>query len=303
MFFYKKRNIDGFLLVDKPIGISSNNTLQQVKSIFNAKKTGYIGTLDPLASGMLPICFGESTKFSSYLNNSDKKYNVIAKLGEKTSTFDSEGIILKKRVISFTSIELECALKEMTGSINQLPSMYSAIKYNGIPLYKYARKGLSVPRDIRRIKIYELNLIEKKNNLIELNVFCSKGTYIRSLIDDLGEKLRCGAHVISLRRIQIGSLPYSKLVTIPYLQDLSNKKNIKKLNHLLMPVDATVCFFKKIYLSNKQSLHFQLGQKISFKSDIQNTLVRVFEKEKKIFLGLGKINTEEILSPHRLISM
>ncbi len=125
MFFYKKRNIDGFLLVDKPIGISSNNTLQQVKSIFNAKKTGYIGTLDPLASGMLPICFGESTKFSSYLNNSDKKYNVIAKLGEKTSTFDSDGIILKKRVISFTSIELECALKEMTGSINQLPSMYS----------------------------------------------------------------------------------------------------------------------------------------------------------------------------------
>ncbi|QCI16617.1 tRNA pseudouridine(55) synthase TruB [Buchnera aphidicola (Aphis craccivora)] len=303
MFFYKKRDINGFLLIDKPIGISSNNTLQQVKSIFHAKKAGYIGTLDPLASGMLPVCFGESTKFSCYLNNSDKKYNVVAKLGEKTSTFDSDGIIIKKRDISFTHIELDKTLKELTGFINQIPSMYSAIKHNGVPLYKYARQGLNIPRNIRQIKIYKLTLVSQKNNLIELNVHCSKGTYIRTLIDDLGEKLGCGAHVISLRRTQVGLLSYSKLVTIPYLKELSNKKNINQLDNLLMPVDTPVCFLPKVYLSYKESFNFKLGKKISFKSYIKNSLVRVLEKEKKIFLGLGEIYTEEILIPYRLISM
>ncbi|QFQ32545.1 tRNA pseudouridine(55) synthase TruB [Buchnera aphidicola (Aphis fabae)] len=303
MFLYKKRDINGFLLIDKPIGISSNNTLQQVKSIFKARKAGYIGTLDPLASGMLPVCFGESTKFSCYLNNSDKKYNVIAKLGEKTSTFDSDGIIIKKRTISFTHIELDKALKELTGSVNQIPSMYSAIKYNGIPLYRYARQGLNIPRNIRHIKIYKLNLIEQKNNLIELNVHCSKGTYIRTLIDDLGEKLGCGAHVVFLRRIQVGLLSCSKLVTISYLKELSNKDNIKKLDSLLMPIDTPIYFLPKVYLSNKESFEFKLGKKVNFKSDIKNSLVRVLENEKKVFLGLGKIYTEEILVPYRLISM
>ncbi|QCI17192.1 tRNA pseudouridine(55) synthase TruB [Buchnera aphidicola (Aphis helianthi)] len=303
MLFYKKRDINGFLLIDKPTGISSNHTLQQVKGIFNAKKAGYIGTLDPLATGMLPICFGESTKFSHYLNNSDKKYNVIAKLGEKTSTCDSSGIILKKRTISFTFIELNNALKELTGAISQIPSMYSAIKYNGIPLYKYARKGLDISRNVRHIKIYKLNLIEQKNNLIELNVHCSKGTYIRTLIDDLGEKLRCGAHVISLRRTQVGLLSCAKLITIPYLKELLSNTGTKKIDSLLMPIDTPVDFLSKVYLSKQQSLNFKLGQKINFKSNIKNSLVRVFDKEKKLFLGLGKINTELILIPYRLISI
>ncbi|QCI18911.1 tRNA pseudouridine(55) synthase TruB [Buchnera aphidicola] len=303
MPFYKTRNINGFLLIDKPMGISSNNTLQKVKSIFNAKKAGYIGTLDPLATGMLPICFGESTKFSCYLNNSDKKYNVIAKLGEKTSTFDSDGVVIKKRTVSFTRIQLNQSLKELTGLINQIPSMYSAIKYKGVPLYKYARKGVNIQRDVRHIKIYKLILIAHINNFIELNVHCSKGTYIRSLIDDLGEKLGCGAHVISLRRIQVGLFSYSKLVTIPYLKELLNKKNIKQLNNLLMPVDTPVYFLPKVYLSENQSLSFKLGQIIHFKSYIKNSLVRVLKKEKKLFLGLGKINTEETLIPYRLISM
>lgn len=303
MLLYKKRNINGFLLIDKPIGISSNQTLQQVKSIFHAKKAGYIGTLDPLASGILPICFGESTKFSCYLNNSDKKYSVIAKLGEKTSTFDSDGIIIQKRIISFTQMDLAQALKELTGSVRQVPSMYSAIKYHGIPLYKYARKGLNIPRNTRNIQIYKLNLIKLQNNLIELNVHCSKGTYIRTLIDDLGEKLGCGAHIIALRRIQVGMLSTSQLVTMPYLKELLNKEKIKKLDSLLMPIDSPIYFLPKVYLSSKESLNFKLGQKISFKSCIQNSLVRVLEKEKKIFLGLGKINTEEILIPYRLLSI
>ncbi|QCI18345.1 tRNA pseudouridine(55) synthase TruB [Buchnera aphidicola (Aphis nasturtii)] len=302
MFFYKKRNINGFLLIDKPIGISSNNTLQQVKSIFNAKKAGYIGTLDPLASGVLPVCFGESTKFAHYLNSSDKRYTVTAKLGEKTSTFDSDGIIIKKRTISFTCLELYKALKELTGLVDQIPSMYSAIKYHGVPLYKYARKGFDIPRNVRQVKIYQLNLIEQKNNLIRLNIHCSKGTYIRTLIDDLGEKLGCGAHVISLRRIQVGLLSCSKLVKIPYLKTLLHKNNIKELDNLLMPIDTPVCFLPKVYLSKKQSFNFKLGQEIGFESNIKNSLVRVLEKEKKVFLGLGKIDTQEKLIPYRLIS-
>lgn len=303
MFFCKKRNINGFLLIDKPIGISSNNALQQVKNIFNAKKAGYIGTLDPLASGILPVCFGESTKFAYYLNDIDKRYNVIAKLGEKTSTFDSDGIITKKRIISFTNLELNNALKELTGAINQIPSMYSAIKYNGIPLYKYARQGLNVIRNTRQVQIYKLSLVEKKNNLIELNVHCSKGTYIRTLIDDLGEKLGCGAHVVSLRRTAIGLFSCTQLVTIPDLTELLHKENINTLDNLLMPIDTPISFLPKVYLSQKQSYNFKLGQKIDFKSNIKNSLVRVLEQEEQVFIGLGKIYIEAKLIPHRLISL
>ncbi|CAL4324027.1 tRNA pseudouridine synthase B [Buchnera aphidicola (Protaphis terricola)] len=309
MFFYKKRNVNGFLLIDKPKGISSNNTLQQIKTIFRAKKAGYVGTLDPLATGILPICFGESTKFSDYLNNSDKEYYVIAKLGESTSTFDSDGVIIKKRIISFKSIQLDNALKKFTGVINQVPSMYSAIKHNGIPLYRYARQGITLSRQIRYITIYKLELIKFQGDFIEFNIHCSKGTYIRTLIHDLGEYLGCGAHVVSLRRTQVGIFTSSKLVTISYLNTFLNKENIKKLicfkelDSLLMPIDTPVNFLPKIYISKSQSCNFKLGQKIILKSNIKNSLVRVLEKEKKIFLGLGKINTEDVLNPYRLVSI
>lgn len=309
MFFHKKRNVNGFLLLDKPQGMSSNNVLQKVKVIFNAKKAGYIGTLDPLATGMLPICFGEATKFSHYLSESDKYYNVVAKLGEKTSTSDSDGVILRKRPIIFTSLELSLALKELTGLINQTPSMYSAIKYKGLPLYKYARKGINIKRNIRRVFIYKITLIEQKDNWIELNVHCSKGTYIRTLIEDLGEKLFCGAHVITLRRLKIGLLSCSKLVKLSFLEKLLNKKNtkqtnfLKKVDDLLMPVDTPIHFLPKIYVSIKKLSVFKLGQKVNFSSTIQNSLVRVFEKDNNTFIGLGKINSEQILIPYRLVSM
>ncbi|MDE5285535.1 MAG: tRNA pseudouridine(55) synthase TruB, partial [Buchnera aphidicola] len=203
--FEKKRHVHGLLLLDKPAGVSSNYVLQIVKSLFHAKKAGYIGTLDPLATGILPICFGESTKFAQYLTNSDKKYSVIAKLGEKTSTSDSYGNIIKKSPISFTSCQLDSCIKELTGLINQIPSMYSAIKHNGIPLYKYARCGLDISRKARKVYIYKIDSIKYQKNLISFNVFCSKGTYIRTLVEDLGEKLGCGAHVVFLRRLQIAS--------------------------------------------------------------------------------------------------
>ncbi|AYN24694.1 tRNA pseudouridine(55) synthase TruB [Buchnera aphidicola] len=309
MFFHKKRNVNGFLLLDKPQGMSSNNVLQKVKIIFNAKKAGYIGTLDPLATGMLPICFGETTKFSHYLSESDKYYNVIAKLGEKTSTSDSDGIILRKRPVFFTSFDLNLALKALTGLINQKPSMYSAIKHNGIPLYKYARKGINIKRNIRCVFIYKITLINQKDNWIELNVHCSKGTYIRTLIEDLGEKLFCGAHVIALRRLKIGLLSCSKLVKLTFLENLSNKENTKQINFfkkiddLLMPIDTPIHFLPKIYISIKKLSVFKLGQKVPFLSNIKNSLVRVFEKDNNKFVGLGKINSKQILIPYRLVSM
>ena len=309
MFFHKKRNVNGFLLLDKPKGMSSNNVLQKVKIIFKAKKAGYIGTLDPLATGILPICFGEATKFSNYLNASDKHYNVIARLGEKTSTSDSDGIIVRKRPILFTPIQLSLALKALTGSVNQIPSMYSAVKYKGIPLYKYARQGIDVKRNIRCVFIYKIDLVDQKDNWIELNVHCSKGTYIRTLVEDLGEKLFCGAHVIRLRRLKIGLLSYSKLVKLSFLENLLNEQNVvkinffKKIDDLLMPVDTPVYFLPKIYISIEKLSIFRLGQKVNFSSSITNGLVRVFEKDNNTFIGLGKINSEKKLIPYRLVSM
>ncbi|QCI16044.1 tRNA pseudouridine(55) synthase TruB [Buchnera aphidicola] len=308
MFFCKKRHVHGLLLLDKPQGMSSNNALQKVKSIFNAKKAGYIGTLDPLATGMLPICFGESTKFSSYLTESNKRYHVIAKLGENTSTSDSDGIIIKKRSIFFTPDKLYASIKELTGLIDQIPSMYSAIKHNGIPLYKYARQGISILRNSRKVSIYKIYSINQKDNLIEFKVFCSKGTYIRTLVEDLGEKLECGAHVIFLRRLQVGYYPYTKLVKISYLDQLLNEldsQNInffKKIDNLLMPIDSPISFLPQVFISYKKLYTFKLGQSIYLNSHIKNSLVRVIEIENKKFIGLGKINNESMLIPYRLVS-
>lgn len=309
MFFHRKRNVNGFLLLDKPKGISSNNALQKVKNLFNAKKAGYVGTLDPLATGMLPICFGETTKFSNYLNQSDKKYNVVAKFGESTSTGDSYGVVVRQRPILFNFFELTSALKKLTGSISQIPSMYSAIKYHGIPLYKYARKGVNIQRNARHVFIYKIDIVKHGGDWIELNVHCSKGTYIRTLVEDLGEQLFCGAHVVSLRRLKISLLPYSKLESISFLKTLMNENNVKKedlfkrLDNLLMPIDTPVFCFPKIYISIKQSSAFKLGQKIYFISNIKNSLVRVFEKYNNNFIGLGKIFSGELLIPYRLVSI
>lgn len=308
MLVRKKRNIHGLLLLDKPSGISSNCALQKVKFIFNAKKAGYIGTLDPLATGMLPICFGECTKFSNYLTESNKLYHVIAKLGEKTSTSDSYGVVIQKRPILFTSCQLYSSIKELTGLINQIPSMYSAIKYNGVPLYKYARKGLKIKRNAREVSVYKINNIIQKKNLIEFKVFCSKGTYIRTLIEDLGEKLGCGAHIIFLRRLQVASYSYEKLVKISDLYKLLNTQKIKNINffknidNLLMPIDSPISFLPKVYVSSEQSYYFKLGQKLNFYSNIKNSLVRVIEKENEKFIGLGRIEAEEALIPYRLLS-
>jgi tRNA pseudouridine55 synthase len=197
------RDVHGVLLLDKPQGVSSNDVLQKVKRIFNANRAGHTGALDPLATGMLPICLGEATKFSQYLLDSDKRYRVIARLGERTDTSDADGNIVQTRPVSFSQADLDSALESFRGETLQVPSMFSALKHQGRPLYEYARQGIEIAREPRPITVYELQFIRWQDNELELEIHCSKGTYIRTIIDDLGEKLGCGAHVIMLRRVQV----------------------------------------------------------------------------------------------------
>jgi len=202
-----KRNISGILLLDKPVGFTSNEALQTVKKIFSANKAGHTGSLDPNASGMLPICFGEATKFSQFLLEANKRYLVTGKLGETTASGDSECEIIEKRIVKDIGVKsFERILPKFRGKISQLPPMYSAIKHKGQPLYKLARQGIEIKRDSREINIYELQLLDFKNDLAEFDIYCSKGTYVRTLIVDIGEELGCGAHVVALRRLVV--VPY-----------------------------------------------------------------------------------------------
>ncbi|WP_343153322.1 tRNA pseudouridine(55) synthase TruB [Buchnera aphidicola (Mindarus keteleerifoliae)] len=302
-FFKLKKN--GILLLDKPKGYSSNFVLQKVKKIFGAKKAGHSGSLDPLATGMLPICIGEATKFSTYLLNSNKHYQVIAKFGEKTSTLDSTGKIISIRSVNVSSSCIKNVLKEFVGEIYQIPPMYSAVKHKGLELYKYARKGIEINRKKRKIFIYDLKYVFYDKKILQLEVICSKGTYIRTLIDDLGERLGCGAHVTYLRRFQVGLFSKSKLVDLNTLY--TYKKNKNKfvsnylLNKLLMPMDSALSTFPTINLSSKNIYWFKLGRKI-FSFINYSGLVRVTEGENKIFVGVGKNDKFGNLFPIRLIS-
>jgi len=211
----KGRPVDGILLLNKPEGISSNKALQQAKGIYFAQKAGHTGALDPLATGMLPICFGEATKFTQFLLDTDKTYVVRAKLGERTTTSDSDGEVVETRDVNVTAELLTQEIAKFLGESDQYPSMYSALKYEGKPLYKYAREGIEVPRKCRKINVFSLTLDEfdEQANEIQMTAHVSKGTYIRTIVDDLGENLGCGAHVIYLRRLAVSKYPGERMVT------------------------------------------------------------------------------------------
>jgi len=218
---YQPRQIDGVLLLDKPIGISSNQALQKIKHLFQAKKAGHTGTLDVLASGLLIICFGKATKLAGTLLNANKSYQVTAKLGIKTTTCDAEGeIVATKPTDNITRELVEKTLQKFRGEILQIPSMYSALKHNGTPLYKLARKGIEVKREPRKVNIYELKLLDWRDDLLKLEILCSKGTYVRNLVDDIGASLGCGAYVTELRRLSVGKFTAEQMYTIDQLQQL-----------------------------------------------------------------------------------
>lgn len=292
-----RRDVHGVLLLDKPQGMTSNDALQKVKRIFNAKKAGHTGALDPLATGMLPICFGEATKFSQYLLDSDKRYRVIAKLGQRTDTSDADGQVICTKPVNVTQTQIDEALSHFRGDILQVPTMFSALKYQGKPLYEYARQGIVIEREARPINVYENQFIQYDfaKQELTLEIHCSKGTYIRTIIDDLGELLGCGAHVIYLRRLQVSNYPVDKMISLDELQNISEKEP------LLMPVDSPLQASRKVVLSESQGKDILLGRTVTVESSVPvETLVRIYMEQQFIGAGSQILNK---LSPKRLISI
>ena len=295
------RDIHGVFLLDKPQGMSSNDIMQKVKRIFQANKAGHTGALDPLATGMLPICLGEATKFSQFLLDADKRYLVTAKLGKRTDTSDAEGQIVETRDVNVKTSEILTALEPFLGDILQVPTMFSALKHNGKPLYEYARQGITVEREARPITIFELNFIEYNAPYLTLEVHCSKGTYIRTLVDDLGEVLGCGAHVTMLRRTAVADYPTEKMLDWHSLQSLAEPQDLSLLDALLLPMDTAVAKLPTLTLNESQAQGIGFGQRVKFNNP--NSLqgqVRLFSHENR-FLGVAIIDENNVLRPQRLV--
>lgn len=301
------RDIHGVLLLDKPQGLSSNDALQKVKRLYNANRAGHTGALDPLATGMLPICLGEATKFSQYLLDSDKRYRVIAKLGQRTDTSDADGQIVEERPVSFSAAQLDEALESFRGDTQQVPTMFSALKYQGKPLYEYARQGIVVPREARPITVYELLFIRHEGDELELEVHCSKGTYIRTIVDDLGEKLGCGAHVIFLRRLAVSKYPIERMVTLEQLNALVEEAQTRDiapgelLDPLLMPMDSPAADFPLVNVLPEVAVYFKNGQPVRVAGAPLNGLVRVTEGDDAKFIGMAEIDDQGRVAPRRLV--
>ncbi|WP_434138225.1 tRNA pseudouridine(55) synthase TruB [Photobacterium leiognathi] len=305
----KGRPINGVILVDKPTGISSNDTLQKVKRIFFAQKAGHTGALDPLATGMLPICFGEATKFSQFLLDSDKRYRVIAKLGERTDTSDSDGEVVETREVKVDRGQLERCIAKFRGTTAQIPSMYSALKYKGRKLYEYAREGVEVPRESRKITVYSVDLLRFENNEVEMELHVSKGTYIRTIVDDLGEMLGCGAHVIMLRRTGVSNFPYERMVTIEQLQamlDDAKANDVEPgtvLDPLLLPTDTAVQDLPEVNILPAIAVHVLNGNPVQAgRVPAEGTLVRITVGQEREFIGVGVIDAKGMLAPKRVMA-
>ena len=303
----KGRPINGVVLLDKPTGISSNDALQKVKRIFFAEKAGHTGALDPLATGMLPICLGEATKFSQFLLDSDKRYRVIAKLGERTDTSDSDGEVVETRPVDVSLEKLEECIDKFRGESDQVPSMFSALKYQGKPLYEYARKGIEVPRESRKITVYEIVLHRFEGDEVEMEVHCSKGTYIRTIVDDLGEMLGCGAHVTMLRRTGVAKYPYEKMVTLEQLNELLEQAHRDEiapkelLDPLLLPMDTAVEDLPEVNLNAELTNLVQHGMPVQVLGAPEGTPLRMTSGEEKLFIGVAEVNKDGKVAPKRLV--
>ncbi|HAS8324943.1 TPA: tRNA pseudouridine(55) synthase TruB [Vibrio vulnificus] len=303
----KGRPIDGVILLDKPTGMSSNDALQKVKRLYFAEKAGHTGALDPLATGMLPICLGEATKFSQFLLDSDKRYRVIAKLGERTDTSDSDGDVVETRPVNVTLETLEACIEKFRGESDQVPSMFSALKYQGKPLYEYARKGIEVPRESRKITVYEIILHRFEGDEVEMEVHCSKGTYIRTIVDDLGEMLGCGAHVTMLRRTGVAKYPYENMVTLEQLNELADNANRdgiaprEVLDPLLMPMDTAVEDLPEVNLIADLADMVMHGQAVQVLGAPTEGQLRLTMGEERRFIGVGEMNRDGKIAPKRLV--
>ena len=293
----KKLEISGLLLIDKPLGFSSNQALSKIKWIFSAKKAGHTGTLDPLATGLLPICFGEATKFSSHLLNSEKTYEATIKLGWKSSTGDAEGKLTESKIISLSLEKLQKELKSFIGLSKQTPPMFSALKYNGQPLYKLAREGVKIERQEREIDISKLILLNYSKNIIKIEVTCSKGTYIRTLAEDIANKLGMDGYLTELRRTKIGKLNINEAFSIGNISTLSSDKR----KSCIKPTEVLVDRYPKLSLLDSEVDFIKNGQPIKLKKKLNTEIYTLFTKS-KAFIGLGEIDTNNLLKVVRLIS-
>lgn len=299
----KGRDVHGVFLLDKPQGVSSNDIMQKVKRLFKANKAGHTGALDPLATGMLPICLGEATKFSQFLLDSDKRYVVTAKLGERTDTSDAEGQMVQSREVNVAEADILAALPAFRGEILQVPTMFSALKHNGKPLYEYARAGITVEREARPITIFELKFIDYQAPFLTLEVHCSKGTYIRTLVDDLGEALGCGAHVTMLRRLAVADYPIEEMMPIEDLALLADSFPSGELDRLLLPMDTAVASLPQLNLTAEQTKAVGFGQRVKFENtQALSGLVRLFSENGQ-FLGIAEITVGNIIRPNRMVNL
>jgi len=295
--------VNGVLILNKPKGISSSDAVQQVKRLYGAQKVGHTGSLDPLATGVLPLCFGEATKFSQYLLTSDKKYWARIKLGVATNTGDAEGETISTTDAShIVKKDVENALQKFRGEIQQVPSMFSALKYKGQPLYKLARQGIEVEREARCITIFSNELIKFEGDELELELHCSKGTYIRTIAEDLGAALGVGAHVVALHRRAAGPFNESDMVTLEFLQQELEEGSLDKF---LRPIASTVGQWPEVVLSDATAFYLRQGQPVQVANAPTQGWVRLSENsnsEDNLFLGVGEVLDDGRIAPRRLVA-
>lgn len=291
--------VDGVLLLDKPVGLSSNDALMKAKRVFNAKKAGHTGTLDPFATGLLPLCFGEATKFSQDLLEADKTYEATVHLGIMTTTGDTEGETIEQREVDVTREQIEAALARFRGPIFQVPPMYSALKRDGKALYEYAREGITLEREARPVTIHALSLVDYTAPYLKILVTCSKGTYVRVLGEDIGAALGCGAHLNALRRVQVGALSAERMITLEDLQAHPDPLG------LLAPVDALLSSFPAVELTAELAKRFLNGQRLALGKEsvvVPSELGRVRVYHDGKLLGTASLQEYAILAPERLIA-
>jgi tRNA pseudouridine55 synthase len=292
------RAVDGVLLLDKPAGLTSNDALQRAKRLLRARKAGHTGSLDPIATGLLPLCFGEATKISRFLLEADKRYLTTFKLGEITDTGDSQGEVTERRPVNVTRRQIERSLARFQGEIEQVPPMYSAIKRDGQPLYKLARQGIEVEREARRVRVEELRVIDfREGELVELEIACGSGFYVRSFAHDLGELLGCGAHVAALRRLAVGGFDVSRAVTLEQLEAAGEPED---RDRLLLSTDEGLAHLPGVTLSRDAAYYLCRGQSVRAEDTPRSGWVRLYTETRR-FLGVGVALGDGRVAPKRLL--
>lgn len=298
----KYRDISGIVLLDKPTGITSSKAVQEIKRLFNASKAGHTGSLDPLASGLLPICLGEATKFTRYLLEADKTYEVVATLGKQTATGDAEGDFIKEQeIVPFSRKDLEKVLDSFLGQSKQIPSMYSAIKHKGKPLYEYARAGIEIERDPRDIYIYEIDLLDLGENKFKLHVKCSKGTYIRSLVEDIAKKLDNIAYVTYLHRLEVGPLKGSEMKSLDSFKDEFDEGGLELIDRSLKPIPLMMKGWPELKISMSEAFYLFRGQTVNISEITHYGWVVLLAEETGNFIGVGEVLSDGRVAPRRLV--